>query len=291
LVGDYDKQVSQLKTDVRLLSLDKQALVNRIEDLEYPYWPYYPYYPRPIRYRAPSPVRYRSPSPTRAYLTNDIRANRLITRYSTLFSHDRLAIMDTLRRFVEEEEMVRRIVYIATVEAFHSAKAAFRQFKERARKMLIPIHAGPETLDEACNDYCVRNLDLYDVEGTIKDVLKQMNTNPVISFPAECDFSLLRHYIREAATIAFEMQAVGPRIDIAHAIDGELFNEKKYRRSYDSEYSAPLVAYYIWPALMDGNNCVSKGEAFTKRGALLHTARRSRSPSPRRGRSPQRRIK
>jgi len=227
LVGDYDKQVSQLKTDVRLLSLDKQALVNRIEDLEYPYWPYYPYYPRPIRYRAPSPVRYRSPSPTRAYLTNDIRANRLITRYSTLFSHDRLAIMDTLRRFVEEEEMVRRIVYIATVEAFHSAKAAFRQFKERARKMLIPIHAGPETLDEACNDYCVRNLDLYDVEGTIKDVLKQMNTNPVISFPAECDFSLLRHYIREAATIAFEMQAVGPRIDIAHAIDGELFNEKK----------------------------------------------------------------
>ena len=59
LVGDYDKQVSQLKTDVRLLSLDKQALVNRIEDLEYPYWPYYPYYPRPIRYRAPSPVRYR----------------------------------------------------------------------------------------------------------------------------------------------------------------------------------------------------------------------------------------
>ena len=24
------------------------------------------------------------------------------------------------------------------------------------------------------------------------------------------------------------MQAVGPRIDIAHAIDGELFNEKKW---------------------------------------------------------------
>ena len=42
----------------------------------------------------------------------------------------------------------------------------------------------------------------------------------------------------------------------------------RYRRSYDSEYSAPLVAYYIWPALMDGNTCVSKGEAFTKRGAV-----------------------
>merc|ERR1712131_307848 len=213
-IDNYDDQILKLKSEVRVLTRENTDLLIRIDDLE-PLYPlrrsYLPLYRDVSPVRVRSPVRYRSPSPTRAYLTNDIRANRLITRYSTLFSHDRLAIMDTLRRFVEEEEMVRRIVYIATVEAFHSAKAAFRQFKERARKMLIPIHAGPETLDEACNDYCVRNLDLYDVEGSIKDVLKQMNTNPVISFPAECDFSLLRHYIREAATIAFEMQAVGPR--------------------------------------------------------------------------------
>ena len=42
----------------------------------------------------------------------------------------------------------------------------------------------------------------------------------------------------------------------------------RYRRSFDSEYSAPLVAYYIWPALMDGATVVAKGEAFTKRGAV-----------------------
>ena len=72
------------------------------------------------RARSPSPIRtttrVRSPSPTRANITNDIRANRLITRYSTLFTHDRTAVADTLRRFVDEEEMVRRIICIATTE-------------------------------------------------------------------------------------------------------------------------------------------------------------------------------
>jgi len=42
----------------------------------------------------------------------------------------------------------------------------------------------------------------------------------------------------------------------------------RYRRTYDSEYSAPLVAFYTWPALMDGKDCVAKGEAHTKRGAV-----------------------
>ena len=52
-----------------------------------------------------------------------------------------------------------------------------------------------------------------------------------------------------------------------------IFISIRYRRSYDSEYSAPLVAYYIWPALMDGTTCVSKGEAFTKRGAVSYNNR------------------
>ena len=151
--------------------------------------------------------------------------------------------MDTLRRFVDEEEMVRRIIYIATLESFHSAKSAYRMFKARARKMLLPIHVGPETLDEACSDHVVRNLDLYDIEVSVKEVNKQLNSNPIISYPAECDFTLLNSYIRECSRIgkydtfslrtiithflAFEMQAVNPRIDIAHAIDGELFNGTK----------------------------------------------------------------
>lgn len=296
-LGDYDDQVLALKREVRLLTAEKNDMLARINYLEplYPlYRDYLPSYIRDLsplrtyrRARSPSPIRTRarSPSPTRANITNDIRANRLITRYSTLFTHDRTAVADTLRRFVDEEEMVRRIICIATTEAFHSAKVAYRHFESRTRKLLLPIHSGPETLDEAIADYIVRNLDLYDVEKTVREVTRQMGLNPVISYPAECDFTLLNSFIREVAKIAFEMQAVEPKITIAYATDGELFNEKKYRRSYDSEYSAPLVAYYIWPALMDGANCVAKGEAFTKRGALLHSPRRSRSTSPRRGRT------
>merc|ERR1711970_1106821 len=292
-IDNYDDQILKLKSEVRVLTREKTDLLIRIDDLE-PLYPlrraYLPLYRDVSPVRVRSPVRYRSPSPTRANITNDIRANRLITRYSTLFTHDRPAVSDTLRKFVNEEEMVRRIIFIAATEAFHSAKLAFRAFESRTRKLLLPIHAGPETLDEAVADYIVRNLDLYDVEKTVKETVRQMEANPIISYPAECDFTLLNGFIREVAKVAFEMQAVEPKINIAHSIDGELFSDKKYRRSFDSEYSAPLVAYYVWPALMDGATVVAKGEAFTKRGALLHSPRRSRSPSPtRRGRSPTRR--
>ena len=46
---------------------------------------------------------------------------------------------------------------------------------------------------------CLRNLDLYDVEKTVKEVVRQMEANPIISFPAECDFTLLNGFIREVA--------------------------------------------------------------------------------------------
>ena len=39
------------------------------------------------------------------------------------------------------------------------------------------------------------------------------------------------------------------------------FNNKKiyrYRRSYDSEYSAPLVDHHVWPALMQGARVIVK---------------------------------
>ena len=43
----------------------------------------------------------------------------------------------------------------------------------------------------------------------------------------------------------------------------------RYRRSYDSEYTAPLVNHHIWPALMQGPRVVIKGEVNTRRGASL----------------------
>ncbi len=47
---------------------------------------------------------------------------------------------------------------------------------------------------------------------------------------------------------------------------------RRYRRSYDSEFTAPLVAYHVWPALMEDSSVLIKGEATTRRGAVSDVA-------------------
>ena len=98
-IDNYDDQILKLKSEVRVLTREKTDLlirwiyslipitcnlsIFRIDDLE-PLCPlrrsYLPLYRDVSPVRVRSPVRYRSPSPTRANITNDIRANRLITR-------------------------------------------------------------------------------------------------------------------------------------------------------------------------------------------------------------------
>jgi hypothetical protein len=189
-----------------------------------------------------------------------------VARFNDLYAVDRLDMQDRLRRYVLDDDMVKRIIFIAVNESFHAAKMAFRSFRLRARKLLLPIHSGPLTLEEAVSDYCVRNLDLYDVEKSIDEVIRSMDVNPKISFPAECDFNLLSPFIREVCKVAYEMQALSPPLDVPLATDGELMSEVKYRRSYDSEFTAPLVAFHVWPALMEDGTTLIKGEATTKRG-------------------------
>ena len=45
----------------------------------------------------------------------------------------------------------------------------------------------------------------------------------------------------------------------------------RYRRSYDSDFVAPLVNHHIFPCLMQGGSVLIKGEAHTRRGASLVT--------------------
>lgn len=54
-----------------------------------------------------------------------------------------------------------------------------------------------------------------------------MNVNPKISFPAEVDFILISGFIREVCRVAFAMQTLEAPLDIAFAVDGELFSETK----------------------------------------------------------------
>ncbi|CAH1267310.1 SPATA18 [Branchiostoma lanceolatum] len=271
MIGDYERQVRVLRDEIAILRGERAVLENGLPEPLPPLPP-----PRPG-------------SPTHAKLTDSVRRSRLIGRYNDLFSIDRVEALTTLRRYIpDDEEMVQRIVFVGVQEAFHAAKMAFRAMRLRVRKNLAITHIGPETLEEAVLDYIVRNTDLFDVNGAVQDTIRAMNVNPKISFPAEIDFNLLHPFIREVCRCGWGMCALEPPLDISPATDAELYNELKYRRSYDSEFTAPLVAYHVWPALMEYDRVVVKGEAVTKRGASL-SPRRATSPrpmSPSRSRSP-----
>ncbi|KAL1791126.1 mitochondria-eating protein isoform X1 [Sigmodon hispidus] len=285
--SDYEKQLQNLKDEIAVLSAEKSGLQGRS-----------------ARSRSPSPAchsrsgshsrsnspctavaKVRSPSPNRSKMSSMARKAALLSRFSDAYSQARLDAQCLLRRCLDRAETVQRIIYIATVEAFHVAKMAFRHFKIRVRKMLTPSHVGSNDFESTVLDYIVCHLDLYDSQSSVNDVIRAMNVNPKISFPPEVDFCLLNDFIQEICCIAFAMQSLDPPLDIAFGADGEVFNDCKYRRSYDSDFTAPLVFYHVWPALMENDCVIMKGEAVTKRGAFWSSVRpvtrcRSRSLSP-----------
>lgn len=113
----------------------------------------------------------------------------------------------------------------------------------------------------------------------MKEVICGLNRNPKICLPPGVSYSIISSFIREACRLAWEMSTLAYPLDTALAIDAEVMDETKYRRTYDSEYSAPLVNHHVWPCLMKGTRIISKGEACTKRGASLNRSR-SRNCSP-----------
>ncbi|XP_075799523.1 mitochondria-eating protein [Microtus pennsylvanicus] len=290
---DYEKHLQNLKDEIAVLSAEKSGLQGRSVRSGSPS----PTYRSPNRGRSRSRSRsrsnspctamakVRSPSPNRSKMSSVARKASLLSRFSDAYSQARLDAQCLLRRCIDRAETVQRIIYIATVEAFHVAKMAFRHFKIRVRKMLTPSHVGSNDFECAVMDYIICHLDLYDAQSSINDVIRAMNVNPKISFPPEVDFCVLSDFIQEICFIAFAMQSLDPPLDIAFGADGEVFNDCKYRRSYDSDFTAPLVFYHVWPALMENDCVIMKGEAVTKRGAFWSSVRpvarcRSRSLSP-----------
>ncbi|KFP39857.1 Mitochondria-eating protein, partial [Chlamydotis macqueenii] len=207
----------------------------------------------------------RSSSRGRARCTNASRRTCLVIRFGDIYAKERLYAETLLRTYITDVETVRRIIYIAAVESFHAAKMAYRQFKIRVRETLSLSHLGPESLEDAVLDYIVRHEDLHNVQATVNEVICSMNINPKISFPPKIDFIVISSLIRELCCVAFSMQTLVPPLDIAFGTDGELFSETKYHRSFDSDFTAALVAYHVWPALMENDVVIVKGEAVTKR--------------------------
>ncbi|KAK4818977.1 hypothetical protein QYF61_022644 [Mycteria americana] len=260
-LNDYEQQIQILRDEISILDAQKSVLQSRLARSRSPS-------PRHSESKSPTPLPLRSCSPGRARRTNASRRACLVARFGDIYAQERLDAETLLRTYISDMEMVQRIIYIAAVESFHAAKMAYRQFKIRVRETLSLGHSGPESLEDTVLDYIVRHEDLYDVQGSVNEVIRSMNINPKISFPPEIDFIVISTLIRELCRVAFSMQTLVPPLDIAFGTDGELFSETKYHRSFDSDFTAALVAYHVWPALMENDVVIVKGEAVTKRGAL-----------------------
>ncbi|XP_052794777.1 mitochondria-eating protein-like isoform X7 [Mya arenaria] len=288
LVDDLERQIRQLKNELFIATSKTSYLESDTLDslTKYRYTP-----------RISSPLSMDDP-------VQRVRESNLISRWNDLFSQDRLDAMDTLRSYSADHENNQRIIFEAVKESFHVAKTAFRQFKMKVRSNLAITHSGPETLEEAVQDYVNRNVDLYDAPGMVStfngrgtvslwDVIRKLNVNPSIFLPPDSTFAIIQPFIRECVKVAWQMSALAHPLDIAVSSRAELFDDTKYRRSYDSEYTAPLVNHHIWPGLIQGAICRMKGECCTRRGASLPTwvisspwSRRSRSPVRSRSVSP-----
>uniref|UniRef100_A0A8B9IZP7 Mitochondria-eating protein n=1 Tax=Amazona collaria TaxID=241587 RepID=A0A8B9IZP7_9PSIT len=269
-LNDYEHQIQMLKDKISILDAEKSLLHSRLARSRSPS-------PRHRENKSLSPLPLRSCSPGRARRTNASRRACLITRFGDIYDHRRLDAETFLKTYISDMEMVHRIIYIAAVESFHAAKMAYRQFKLRVTETLSLGHTGPESLEDTVLNYIVDHEDLYDVQASVNEVIRSMNINPKISFPSEIDFIVISTLIRELCRVAFSMQTLVPPLDIAFGIDGELFSETKYHRSFDSDFTAALVAYHVWPALMENDIVIVKGEAVTKKGALWSCRSRSRS--------------
>ncbi|XP_053399221.1 mitochondria-eating protein-like isoform X2 [Mercenaria mercenaria] len=323
ILSDYDIQVRRLREDIALLTGRRDALLRSSTTLREELPSYRPSTPSKFKSEDPplsgdtidSLSKYRYTPRVSSPLSMDdpvqrVRETNLISRWNDLFSQDRLDAMDTLRtafinyEYPPDHENIQRIVFEAVKESFNVAKTAFRQFKMKVRSNLAITHTGPETLEEAVQDYINRNVDLYDAPGMVStfnglgtvslwDVIRKLNVNPSIFLPRDTTFAVIQPFIRECVKVAWQMSALAHSLDISVASKAELFDDTKYRRSYDSEYTAPLVNHHIWPCLAQGPHIRMKGECCTRRGASLHNitreqelSRRSRSPTRSRSVSP-----
>uniref|UniRef100_S4RLZ9 Mitochondria-eating protein n=1 Tax=Petromyzon marinus TaxID=7757 RepID=S4RLZ9_PETMA len=133
---------------------------------------------------------------------------------------------NTMRRnkLVQRLQMSSRVLTQATKKKCNEMK--FTQKRNSICSELENTHTGPESMEEAVLDYIV-NLDLYDVQSSVADVIRELHADPRISFPPEVEFALLAGFVRELCRVAFEMQALEPTLDVALAVEGELYNERK----------------------------------------------------------------
>ncbi|NXI32953.1 MIEAP protein, partial [Sterrhoptilus dennistouni] len=205
-------------------------------------------------------------SPAQCRRANASRRACLIARFNFIYAKDRLDAEILLKKYICDIEMVQRIIYVAALESFRAAKKAFWKIKIRVKETLAIDHCGgPAALEISALNYIACHKELYDVCCSVQEVICCMNVNPKLPCPENVDFNVISCFIRALCCLAFQMQTLCPPLDVAFGVDGELFNRRMYYRSCDSDFTAPFVAYHVWPALMENGTVLVKGEVVTRK--------------------------
>ncbi|XP_020903530.1 mitochondria-eating protein isoform X2 [Exaiptasia diaphana] len=195
------------------------------------------------------------------------RAVKLIERFAELYGSDRLELMDGLRG-LGERDTNERLVFCIVEECFMVCKAEQRRMRKKVQQALQPTNGtvmDQQQTDDIIDSYMARNTDNYDVETLIPEVIKCLHRNPTINQNIPYNEKIIVPFLRQCLQVIWSLVSLKPQIEIAIALDGDTINETRYRRAYNSEFSATVVHHFVWPALMREGKVVAKGEVVTRR--------------------------
>ncbi|XP_067041796.1 mitochondria-eating protein-like [Acropora muricata] len=194
---------------------------------------------------------------------------KLVERFSELYNDDRLKTVKALKE-MPDKSVAERMIYFTVEECFRVSKTEQRKMRSRMKQALQTANLDEgEVQFVAVNDvaekYTKKNIELHETEFFIPDVIKSLYRNSMASLHIPGNEKILVQFIREVLRVAWDLVSLDPPIDLPTSHEGDIIDETRYRRTYDSEFSASTVQYFVWPALVRDGSVVSKGEVVTKR--------------------------
>ncbi|KAK3696727.1 hypothetical protein QZH41_013089 [Actinostola sp. cb2023] len=215
----------------------------------------------------PEPLRIITKPYTNGSLLPHERAMKLIERFAELYGSERLELMDALR-WLADKDINERLVFCIVEECFMVCKAEQRRMRKKVQQALQPTNGSvmdPQQTNDVIDSYMSRNTENYDIETLIDEVMKCLHRIPSINQHIPYNEKLVVSFLRQCLRVVWSLVALKPPIEIAIALDGDTINETRYRRAYNSEFSATLVHHFLWPALMREAKVIVKGEVVTRR--------------------------
>ncbi|XP_068717962.1 mitochondria-eating protein-like [Montipora capricornis] len=213
------------------------------------------------------------------------RSAKIVDRFKELYEDDRLHVTNALKKMLDRS-MAERMVFFSVEECFRVCKLEQHRMKSRMNQALQTNLGDKRVETDTGNDlvdkYVKKNINLYETETLISDVMKSLHRNSATSLHIPGKEKILVPFIREVLRVAWDLVSLDPPIDLPGALEGDVIDETHYRRAYDSEFSAATVQYFVWPALVRDGSVICKGEVVTKR---LYSSRKKEitSSTPRPG--------